>query len=110
MIVYIYLLFIKKNSVASVRERTVPTERQPLVVEVSVNFADRRYHVFSLTDPYGCILGFLDQSRYFFFKVAPQFYSEVWVDPVPEPLLLRKTGSAGNRTQTCGSVAKNSDN
>jgi hypothetical protein len=32
------------------------------------------------------------------------------VDPVPDPLLLRKSGSAGNRTRTSGSVARNSDN
>jgi hypothetical protein len=31
------------------------------------------------------------------------------VDPVPDPLLLRKSGSAGNRTRTSGSVARNSD-
>jgi hypothetical protein len=31
------------------------------------------------------------------------------VDPVPDPLLLRKSGSAGNRTRTSGSVASNSD-
>jgi hypothetical protein len=31
------------------------------------------------------------------------------VDPIPDPLLLRKSASAGNRTQTTGSVAKNSD-
>jgi hypothetical protein len=31
------------------------------------------------------------------------------VDPVPDPLLLRKSGTAGNRTRTPGSVAKNSD-
>jgi hypothetical protein len=31
------------------------------------------------------------------------------VDPVPDPVLLRKSGSAGNRTQTSGSVARNSD-
>jgi hypothetical protein len=31
------------------------------------------------------------------------------VDPVPDPLLLRKTGRAGNRTQTSGSVARNGD-
>jgi hypothetical protein len=29
------------NSVALVRERTIPTERPPLVGEVSANFADR---------------------------------------------------------------------
>jgi hypothetical protein len=31
------------------------------------------------------------------------------VGPVPDPLLLRKSGSAGNRTQTSGSAARNSD-
>jgi CBS-domain-containing membrane protein len=35
-------------------------------------FVDRGCHVVSVTDPYGCILGFLDQSHYFFFQVAPQ--------------------------------------
>jgi hypothetical protein len=30
------------------------------------------------------------------------------VDPVPDPLLLRKSGSAGNRTRTSGPVARNS--
>jgi hypothetical protein len=29
---------IKKNSMASVRKRTIPTERPPLVSEVSANF------------------------------------------------------------------------
>jgi hypothetical protein len=31
------------------------------------------------------------------------------VDPVPDPLLLRKSGSTGNRTRTSGSEARNSD-
>jgi hypothetical protein len=31
------------------------------------------------------------------------------MDPVPEPLLLRKYGSVINRTQPSGSVARNSD-
>jgi hypothetical protein len=31
------------------------------------------------------------------------------VNPVPDPLLLRKSGSAENRTRTSGSVAGNSD-
>jgi hypothetical protein len=45
-------------------------------------------------------LGFLDRSRYSFsFQVAPQLSSRGWVDPVPDPLLLRKFGSAGNRTR-----------
>jgi hypothetical protein len=60
----------------------------------------------SVTDPYGCILGFLDQSRYFFFQVGPQLY---WVDPIPNPLLLRKSGSAGNQPWTSKSAARNSN-
>jgi hypothetical protein len=96
------------NSVASVRERTVPTERQ-LLAGVVPTFADRGCHVVSVTDPYGRILGFLDRSRYFFFQVAPQLYSRGRVDPVPDPLLLRKSGSAGDRTRTSRSVARNSD-
>jgi hypothetical protein len=65
--------------------------------------------VVSVTDSYGLILGFLDRSRYFFFQAAPQLYSGGWVNPVPDPLLLRKSGSAGSRTRTSGSVARNSD-
>jgi hypothetical protein len=64
--------------------------------------------VVSVTDPYGRNLGFLDRSRYVFFQAAPQLYSRGWVGPVPDPLLLRKSGSAGNRTGISGSVARNS--
>jgi hypothetical protein len=39
---------------------------------------------------------------------APQFYSRGWVDPVPGPLILRKSGCAVNQTRTSGSVARNS--
>jgi hypothetical protein len=47
----------------------MPTERPPLVGEVSANFfEDRGCHVVGVTDPYGRILGFLDRSRYFSIK------------------------------------------
>jgi hypothetical protein len=60
----------KLNSVAWVHERTIPTERLP-------TFADRGYHVVvSVMGPYGNVHGFLDRSRYFFFQVAPQLYSQ----------------------------------
>jgi hypothetical protein len=72
-------------------------------------FENRRCSVVSEADPYGRNLGLIDRSRYFFFQVAPQLYSRGWVDPVPDPLLLRKSGSAGNRTWTSGPVANNSD-
>jgi hypothetical protein len=51
-------------------------------------FADRGCHMVSATDPYGRIIGLLDRSRYFFFQIAPQLYSQGRVDPVPDPLLL----------------------
>jgi hypothetical protein len=36
-------------------------------------------------------------------------YSRGCVDPVPDPLLLRKCGSAGNRTRISGSVSRDSE-
>jgi hypothetical protein len=78
-----------EHSVASVTKRTIPTERLPLVSEVSANFfADRGCNVVSVTNSYGRILGFLDRSRYYFFQVAPQLYSRGWVDSVPDPVLF----------------------
>jgi hypothetical protein len=50
---------VNKNSLAWVRERTILTERLPLVGEVSANFfADRGSHVVGETDPYGRNLDF----------------------------------------------------
>jgi hypothetical protein len=51
-----------------VRERTIPTERPPLVGEVIANFGDRGCHMVSVTDPYARIPDFLDRSRYFSIK------------------------------------------
>jgi hypothetical protein len=65
----------KLNSVASVRERTIPNDRR-LPAKLLPTSADKGCRVVSLTDPYGRILGFLDRSRYFFFQVAPQLYSQ----------------------------------
>jgi hypothetical protein len=42
-------------------------------------------------------------------QVAPHLYSWDWVDPVPDSLLHRNSGSAENRTRTSGSIARNSD-
>jgi hypothetical protein len=62
--------------VVLVRERTVPTERPPLLGEVSANFfADRRCYVVRAADPHGLILVFIDRSRYYVFQVAPQLHS-----------------------------------
>jgi hypothetical protein len=99
---------MKENSVAWVCERTISAEQPPLVKLVPT-FVQRECYMVSVTDTYDRILGFLDRSCYFFFQVAPQLYSRGWADLVPDPLLLLKSDSAGNRTRTSGPVARNSD-
>jgi hypothetical protein len=63
------------NSVALVREHTIPTERPPFDGEVNDNFADSECRLVSSMDPHVRILGFLDRSSYYFVQVAPQLYS-----------------------------------
>jgi hypothetical protein len=87
------------NSLASGRERTIPTERSPLVGQLL-----RTRGVGSLW-PYSRVsrpqpLIFLPSSS----SIALTRLS----GPRSRPL-LRKSGSAGNRTRTSGSVARNSD-
>ena len=67
---------LKLNSVALVRERTIPTERPPPVGEVSANFCGWRGVTWSAQlIPTAVNLCFLDQSRYLFIQVAPQLTS-----------------------------------
>jgi hypothetical protein len=87
-----------RNSVAFVSERSYC---QLVWIKAATGSAQRI--------PRPVFSSFLDRSRYSFFQVAPQLYSRGWADPVPDPLLLRKFGTAGNRTGTSGSVAQNSD-
>jgi hypothetical protein len=42
-------------------------------------------------------LSFLDRSRYFSFNYPLIYPHKGWADPVPDPLLLIKSGSTGNR-------------
>jgi hypothetical protein len=51
----------------SARVLYLPSNRR-LSAKLVLTFVDRGYHVVSLTDPYGSILGFLDRSRYFSIK------------------------------------------
>jgi hypothetical protein len=92
----------------SLRANYTDLSDRRLSAKLVTTFADRGCYVVSVADPHGRILVFLDRSLYFFFQVAPQLYSRGRVDPVPSPLLLRKSGSAGNRTWTSESVAGNS--
>jgi hypothetical protein len=62
----------------------------------------------SVMDPCGHILIFYTRAAPFSFKYLLNCtHKAEWT--VPDPLLLRKCGSALNRAQTSGSVAKNSD-
>jgi hypothetical protein len=64
--------------------------------------------VVSVTDPSGRILGFLDRSRYFSIKQLLSCTHEAEWTPFQNHYFYF-SGSAGNRTRTSGSVAKNSD-
>jgi hypothetical protein len=71
-----WLQIQRSGSVASVRERSIPTERPPFVGERLVpSFEDRGCRVVNAADPYSLILGLMGQSRYFIFQVAPLLYS-----------------------------------
>jgi hypothetical protein len=74
-----------------------------LLAKLLPTFKHRGCRVVSVTDPYGHILNCLGLTCCFFFQVAPQLYSRGWVDPVPDPLLLKISGRAS------GSIARNSD-
>jgi hypothetical protein len=92
---------LNRNSVAwaeSASEPYRPSDRR-LSAKLMPTIPERRCYVVTVTDPYDRTLDFLHRSRYFFFQVAPQFCSRGWVDPVPDPQLLRKSGSAWNRTR-----------
>jgi hypothetical protein len=113
---FIHYLFITLNGdikkkrnrwSESVSELYRPSDHR-LSIKLVPNFAYRGCQV-SVADTYGRILGFLHRNRYCFFQVALQLYSGGWVDPIPDPLLLKKCSSAGNRTLISGSVARNSD-
>jgi hypothetical protein len=70
-------------------------------------FADKGCHVVSVTDPCGCILGFLDRSRYFFLSSSSSVVLTRLSGPRSRPTTF--FDSAGNRTRASGPVAKNSD-
>jgi hypothetical protein len=66
----------KLNSVTVVRNRTILTERPPLVGEVSANFLRVEGVAWSAQRiPRAVNIGFLDQNRYFFIQAAPQLSS-----------------------------------
>jgi hypothetical protein len=73
----------KTNSVARVRERTIPTEWPRLSAKLVSTFADREGHVVNVTDTYVSILSFLDRSvlRRLSASRSRQYFSENLVAP-----------------------------
>jgi hypothetical protein len=74
--------------VALVGEGTVPTERLPLVGEVSANFSDRQCRVISATDPHSHILGFLEPGTSWIVKVIRKIATTVTNLPINENYLM----------------------
>jgi hypothetical protein len=97
------------NSVALGRKQTIPIKQPRWSTKLVPTFADKGCWVVSTMDPHSRNFDFLDRSHHCFFQVTPQLYSQGWVDPVPDPLLLRKSGSTGNWTRAPVSVVRNSD-
>jgi hypothetical protein len=63
----------------------------------------------SVTNLYGRILGFIDWSRYFFLPSSSSIVLTRLSGPRSRPTTSQKSGSAGNRARTSGSVSRNSD-
>jgi hypothetical protein len=89
----------KLNSVALVCKQTTRPSNHHLSAKLVPTFADRSHRLVRAMVPHSHILSFLDRSCYYFFQVAPWLYSRSCMDPVPDPLLLRKSDSARNRTR-----------
>jgi hypothetical protein len=53
----------------------------------------------SITDPYGCWSRSSRQEKLLLFQITPEISSQGWLDPVSDPLLIRKNVSAAYRTR-----------
>jgi hypothetical protein len=106
LLVYFLKRLLKKTPwPESASELYQPSDHR-LSAKILPTFADSGCHVArdGSLRPYSRLSR---QEPLLFYQVAPQLYSRGWVDHVPDPLLLRKSGSAWNRTRTPGSVARN---
>jgi hypothetical protein len=92
-----FSLVRSKENIFHMHSMTYLSSDRRLSAKLMPTFADRGCHVVSAANLHGLNFDFLDRSRYYFFQVSPQMSSRGWVDPVPDSLLLRKSGSTGNR-------------
>jgi hypothetical protein len=82
----------------SVSELHRPSDRR-LSAKLVPTLADRGCRMVSAKNSHGRLLRFSRPEPLLSFLVAPQLSWRGWVDPVPDPLFLRKSYSAGNRTR-----------
>jgi hypothetical protein len=93
-----YLKQTKQIPWLLIHNQTIPSDHH-----WSANFRadccrERGCHMVGAADPPMTVnLSFVDRSCYFFFQVAPHLSSQGCVDPVPDSLLLRKSGTTGNQ-------------
>jgi hypothetical protein len=80
------------NSVTSVREWTTPTKRSLLVVRIE----SVAWWVWQIPTAVISIFEALLELLLFLSSNSSQLYSRGWVDPLSDPLLLGKSGSARN--------------
>jgi hypothetical protein len=81
--IYANIFIYITNSVASLCKRIIPTERPPLVGEVSANFLrieGATWSTWRIPRPYS---RFSRQEPLFFYQVAPQLCARGWVEPGP---------------------------
>jgi hypothetical protein len=89
----------KLNFVAWVREELYWPRGLRLSAKLVPTFADSECHVVRVANPFARNLVFFRPVQLHFFLAAPKLYSRGWVDPVPDPLLLRKSRSPENQTR-----------
>jgi hypothetical protein len=100
------VILINNNYVASVCERTISTERPPLVGQ---HLRIEGCRVVSAADKYGRNLGFLDRSRCFFFQVAPHCTDGAEWTPFQTHYFSENPVVPGIETGTSESIARDSD-
>jgi hypothetical protein len=89
---------LKKTPGLSPSELYRPSDRR-LSAKLVPALADRGCRVVNATNPHGRQSWFSRPEPLLSFQVAPHLSSLGWVDPVLDPLLLRKFGSAENWTR-----------
>jgi hypothetical protein len=87
-------------SMALVRERTIWSEPHQLLRIEGVAWSAQHLH--------GRIVGFVDQSRYIYIQLAPEFYSRGWMDPVSDHYFSENLVVPGMKPGTSGSLARKS--